>query len=658
MAKRKKTGSRWRELWHRMPFVRGEPRRNSAKKTAPRTFKWWAQSFALVAIWGSVGVLALLGWYAVDLPDIHAIEGHNRRQSITVLAQDGTQLVRFGDYFADQIPVSALPKNLIHAVVAVEDRRFYDHFGIDCWGLLRAMYSNVRAGHVVQGGSTITQQLAKNLFLTPDRTFRRKVQEMMLALWLEHQYSKDQILSAYLNRVYLGAGNFGVDAAAQTYFHKSVRTANLYESAVLAGLLKAPTRYAPTNDLEASRDRATIVLTTMIDAGYITAKEKQAALTGAAKVKSPSAPADARYFAAWVVSQAAQVADTSGQDLIIRTTLDPHLQQAAEHTIDQVIEANADKKDVGQAALISLSPDGAVRAYVGGYDYSASEFDRVSTARRQPGSSFKPFVYLAAIQNGLTADTTVTDTRLEIGDYAPDNYKGKYYGTTTARDALAHSMNSVAVKLLQQNGVDSVRKVAQRLGISSPLGHDLSLALGTSEVSLFEMTTAYAAIAAGGQAVLPYAILEIRTRDGQTLFRRSETQSLQMVDARSVATLVDMMTGVVKYGTGMGAALDRPVAGKTGTTQDYRDAWFVGFTADYVTGVWTGNDDNTSMKKVTGGMLPARIWHDYMKTAEAGLPPRDLPALSGGGWVTNVVQNPSSVVDDLGGLIGRLLGGR
>ena len=648
MAKRKNLWTRWKNRWRKSSSGRG---------SSGRGFKWWAQALALVAIWGSVGVVALLGWYAVGLPDIHAIEGHVRRPAITVLAQDGTQLARFGDFFADQIPVVELPQNLTQAVIAVEDRRFYDHCGVDLWGLLRAMVSNIRAGHVVQGGSTITQQLAKNLFLTPDRTFRRKVQEMMLALWLEHQYSKNQILGAYLNRVYLGAGNYGVDAAAQTYFHKSARAVNLYEAAVLAGLLKAPSRYAPTNDPEASRERATVVLGAMIDAGYISAKQRQAALAGTAKATTPKTPADARYFSAWVVGQATQLAETSGQDLIIQTTLDPALQRAAERTIDQVIEANADNKYVNQAALLSLAPDGAVRAYVGGYDYGVSEFDRVSSAKRQPGSSFKPFVYLAAIENGLTAETRVSDTPLEIGAYAPENYKGKYYGATTARDALAHSMNSVAVKLLQQNGVESVRRVARQLGITSPLGRDLSLALGTSEVSLYEMTTAYAAIAAGGQAVLPYAIAEIRNRDGQVLYRRNAAPPPQLVDAGAVATLVDMMTSVVKYGTGMGAALDRPVAGKTGTTQDYRDAWFVGFTADYVTGVWAGNDDNSAMKRVTGGMVSARIWHDYMKTAEAGLPPRDLPALTGT-WAARAARVSEDIADDLGGLIGRLLNGR
>ncbi|MGB4102091.1 MAG: PBP1A family penicillin-binding protein [Alphaproteobacteria bacterium] len=650
MGRRKKNLlARLKNRWRNLPLIGGAG--------DSRGLKWWAQAVALSIIWGSVSLIGLLGWYAIDLPDIHAIEGRTRRPAITVLAQDGTQLARFGDFFADQIPVIELPKHLTQAVIAIEDRRFYEHFGADLWGLCRALVTNIRAGHVVQGGSTITQQLAKNLFLSPERTFRRKVQEMMLALWLEHQYSKNQILGAYMNRVYLGAGNYGVDAAAQTYFRKSARQVNLYEAAMLAGLLKAPSRYAPTNDPEAARDRAGVVLSAMVDVGYITSKQRQSALAGTARTKPPATPADARFFSAWVVSQAMHLAETSGHDLVIRTTLDPRLQRAAERAIDQVIESNAAQRDVNQAALLSLTTDGAIRAYVGGYDYSLSEFDRVSSAKRQPGSSFKPFVFLAAIENGLTSETPVSDTRLEIGSYAPENYKGKYYGMTTARDALAHSMNSVAIKLLQQHGVESVRDIAQKLGITSPLGHDLSLALGTSEVSLHEMTTAYAAIAAGGAAVLPYGITEIRTRDGQVLYQRTAARPPQLVSSWAVATLVDMMTGVVKYGTGMGAALDRPVAGKTGTSQDYRDAWFIGFTADYVTGVWAGNDDNSPMKRVTGGMVPARIWRDYMKTASSNLPPRDLPALNGG-WAGDVARVSGDFVDDLGGLIGRLLGGR
>jgi penicillin-binding protein 1A len=666
----------WHKLkarWNGRGGKRPGARRVALKKRTARLvlpWGWLGRAAILCFIWGGVGLVGLLGWYAYDLPDIHQIEGRTRRPAITVLAQDGSRIARFGDYFATQVHVRAMPKTLIHAVVAVEDRRFYHHFGIDPWGLLRAIATNIRAGRMVQGGSTITQQLAKNLFLTPQRTMRRKIQEMLLAFWLEHEYSKDQILTAYLNRVYLGAGSFGVGAAAETYFSKTLGQVNLYESALLAGLLKAPSKYAPTNDPDAARDRAAVVLTTMVDAGYISEAERSKALAGAAKSEPPTPKFDGRYFASWIVEQAQQYAQAMGQDLVISTTLSPKLQQAAERALDRALaEAGRKKQNVEQAALLSMSPDGAVRAYVGGADYDDSAFDRVTSAKRQPGSAFKPFVYLAAILDGLTPDSTVYDGPVDIGNYAPDNYQGKYFGTTTAREALARSMNSVAVKLAQEHGIDKIRRVARQLGIASPLGRDLSLSLGTSEVSLYEMTGAYASIAAAGQAVTPYAITEIRGRDGNIIYRRTDTKMPQVVEAGAAATLVEMMQGVVaRDGTGARAALDRPVAGKTGTTQNYHDAWFVGFTADTITGVWCGNDDNRAMRKISGGTLPARIWHDYMQKAEAGLPPRDLPALAytsfwaaraPDGKPNNIISGTVvDVADEVGGLISRLLGGK
>lgn len=641
--------------------TKGRGRRGN--QSSGRGFRWWAQATALALVWSGAALAGLLAWYAVDLPDIQAVEGKGRRPAVTVLARDGTVLARFGDYFADQIPVTDLPPPLIQAVIAIEDRRFYDHWGIDIRGLLRAGWANLRAGRVVQGGSTISQQLAKNLFLTPERTFRRKMQEMMLALWLERQYSKNQLLGSYLNRVYLGAGAYGVDAAAQTYFHKSARNLTLYESALIAGLLKAPSRYAPVNDAAAARARAEIVLSAMVENGAITAKAKQTALSGreAAIPKSSNTPqkADARYFTAWVMSQAAQLADVSGQDLTVETTLDPQLQLAAERAVESMLAANSKKRHVEQAALLSLSPDGAVRAWVGGADYDASEFDRVASAKRQPGSAFKPFVYLTALEHGLTPDTQVNDAPFSVNGYRPENYEGKYFGTVAAREALARSMNTVAVKLLRDYGVDEVRRTARRLGITSPLGRDLSLALGTSEVSLFDLTTAYAAIAAGGKAIAPYAITAIRSRSGALLYRQPQIETPQLINANADGALVDMMTGVVQFGTGTQARLDRPAAGKTGTTQDYRDAWFTGFTADYVTGVWVGNDDNSPMKRVTGGALPARLWHDFMVEAHRDLPPRELPARNAGmNWVSGMTEAPTAIADELGGLIGRLLHGR
>jgi penicillin-binding protein 1A len=669
---------RIRQWWHqrqRRPLRRGGGQRRlalSALRLPRLNWRWLGRAAVILGIWGGVALACIIGWYSYDLPDVHDIEGRTRKPSITVLAADGSRVARFGDYFAAQTNVDDMPKDLINAVVAVEDRRFFSHFGIDPWGLLRAVFVNLRAGHLVQGGSTITQQLAKNLFLSPARTLRRKIQEMLLALWLEREYSKDQILTAYLNRVYLGAGAYGVGAAAETYFNKPLERLNLYEAAVLAGLLKAPSRYAPTNDPEAAHDRAAIVLSTMIDAGYITPTLRDKALSGSAKSTPPSQKFDGRYFAAWIVEQAQAYAQTMGQDLIIATTLDPKLQRAAERHLEKLVnEGSRKKQNVTQAALVSLASDGAIRAYVGGYDYESSEFDRVTSARRQPGSAFKPFVYLAAIMHGLTPDTPVYDGPIDIGDYAPDNYQGKYYGATTAREALARSMNAVAVKLAQQHGIEAVRRVARKLGINSPLGQDMSLALGTSEVSLYEMTAAYATIANAGKLVAPYAINEIRNRDGVSIYHRSDIAMPQVVDAEAAATLTDMMQSVLHAeGTAARAAFGRPAAGKTGTTQNYHDAWFIGFTADYVTGVWFGNDDNRPMKKITGGALPARLWHDYMQVAHKDLPERALPALRYAPvWSARQANNTNSaptathsptlnIVDEVGGLIGRLLGGQ
>ncbi len=631
-------------------------------------WRWVGKATILCLIWGGVAVAGVLAFYAYDLPDIHEIEGRTRKPAISVLAYDGTRIARFGDYFAKQVHVHEMPETLVNAVIAVEDRRFYSHFGLDPLGLARAVYSNIRAGHMVQGGSTITQQLAKNLFLTPQRTLRRKVQEMLLAFWLEHEYTKDQILTAYLNRVYLGAGAFGASAAAETYFGKSLSTINLYESAVLAGLLKAPSRYAPTTDPDAARDRAAVVLTTMIDAGYITEGQRQTALAGAGKSVPPNPKFDGRYFAAWVVEQAGNYADATGQDLVITTTLDPQLQRTAERSISKTMaDAQKAKKNISQAAMLTLSPDGAIRAYVGGTDYDESEFDRVTDARRQPGSAFKPFVYLAAILDGLGPSSSVYDGPIAMGDYAPDNYQGKYFGTVSAREALARSLNSVSVRLAEEQGIPKIKRLAQKLGISSPLGNDLSLALGTSEVSLHEMTAAYATIAAGGRMVAPYAINEIRASSGRIIYRRPPVQLPQVVESGAAGTLAAMMQDVLATGgTGARAAIGRPAAGKTGTTQNYHDAWFLGFTADYITGVWCGNDNNHPMRKITGGTVPAQIWHDTMQAAHKNLLARDLPAVESAGlWAvreerraTAVRDEPVGIGDALGGLIGRLLGDR
>ncbi|MDE1901867.1 MAG: PBP1A family penicillin-binding protein [Alphaproteobacteria bacterium] len=617
-------------------------------------------AFFLCCIWGAVLAVIYVGYCAIDLPDIHQVTQPARRPSVTLEASDGTVFARYGDLVGDHVTLNELPRYVPEAVIAIEDRRFYHHFGIDIEGVLRAAVRNLIAGHTVQGGSTLTQQLAKNLFLSPDRTIKRKVQEMLLALWLEHTYTKDQILTAYLNRVYLGSGAYGIDAAARTYFGKKASELNIREAAIIAGLLRAPSRYSPMHDPALAMDRAKTVLDEMVEQGYITDAQRRAAIAGA-----PSDAAyrrggdeDAHYFADWVYDRISPLVQDTQQDMIVKTTLNLPLERDAERDMKAMIDKQGAVHHVTQAAQVTLAPDGAVRVLIGGVDYGASQYNRATQALRQPGSSFKPMVYLTAIEGGLKPDDIIDDAPITIGDYSPQNYEGGYQGPVTARHALADSINTVAVRLIERVGVGKVIATARALGITSPLERDAALALGASEVSPLELATVYASLAAGGKAITPYAISEIDSRSGQVLYRHNGANPPQVVDASAVQTLVSMMQSVVQEGTGKKAALDgREVAGKTGTTSDYRDAWFAGFTADYTTVIWMGNDNNAPMKRVVGGTLPAELWHNFMMQAEAGLPDRSL----GGGVIDQIINGAGAVGDDvtksLGAFIDSIIGG-
>ncbi|HYC13746.1 MAG TPA: PBP1A family penicillin-binding protein, partial [Stellaceae bacterium] len=584
-------------------------------------FRWGL----LASLWGVIAGVVMLGYFALTLPDTADLTLAARRPSITLLASDGSLIATYGDLFGEPLKISEMPKYLPQAVIATEDRRFYSHLGIDPIGLARAVYVNVRAGHVVQGGSTITQQLAKNLFLTPERTFKRKVQEMLLALWLEHRFTKDQILEIYLNRVYLGAGAYGVDAAARRYFNKSAREVTLYEAAVIAGLLRAPSRFSPANDRDLAASRAHQVLENMVAAGFLdTTQETRAESQRTQLAQVTATRSGSRYFADWAADQVSGFTGLGSRDLTVVTTLDPRLQEAGERAIADMIAKEGEKSQVTQGALVAMTPDGAVRALVGGRDYGESQFNRATQAYRQPGSSFKPFVYLAALEHGVRPQDHVVDEPVRFGTYQPHNYGNKYYGEVTVAEALAQSMNSVAVQLEQRVGVDAVIADAHRLGISSELNRDLSLALGTANVSLIELTAAYAAFASGGEGAWPYAIVEVRDKAGTVLYHRQGSGPGEVIQPAVAGAMNQMLAGVIDHGTGKAAQIGRPVAGKTGTTQDYRDAWFEGFTADLVTGVWFGNDDNTPMNNVTGGTLPARAWHDFMVEATKGQPVRPL----------------------------------
>ncbi|MCB1591977.1 MAG: PBP1A family penicillin-binding protein [Alphaproteobacteria bacterium] len=579
-----------------------------------RLLKW----LVILGLWGGIFSVFFLGWFAAELPDITQAAKFERRPSITVLAADGTQIARYGETKGNMITVSDLPTDLINAVLATEDRRFYEHPGVDVLGIGRALVVNATRGRMVQGGSTITQQLAKNLFLSYDRTLKRKIQEAMLAIWLERHLSKDQILSAYLNRVYLGSGIYGVDAAAKIYFGKEVQNINLRESALIAGLLKAPSRYSPLANPELAMQRSDVVLSAMVDAGYITQKAADAAPRvipkppGKKKITN-----EAGYFADWVLSNLDEIIGTPDMDLIVKTTLSPRIQSKAELSLARQLNEKGTALGASQGAVLVMRPDGAVVAMVGGKDRNDSQFNRATQALRPPGSAFKPVVFLTALEKGWSSNSPILDAPITQGEYRPGNFADKYYGDTTLEQALALSMNTATVRLMKEVGVTAVINNAKKIGITSDLQPDLSLALGSSGISMLEMTTAYSTLANGGFSVTPYAIEAIEEPNGHLLYARKPLKPHPVIlDGRAVDTLTLMMQRVITQGTGQQARLPFPASGKTGTSQDYRDAWFIGFTDELVAAVWLGNDDNSPMKKSTGGATPALIWREIMADAK------------------------------------------
>ncbi len=603
-------------------------------------FKW-----AFVAgLWGFILFAGVMAYYASELPGITQSASFERQSSITILDANGKVLTRYGEIKGNSVDINEIPQTLIQAVMAIEDRRFYSHFGIDLLGLMRAMVVNVQAGGVVQGGSTITQQLAKNLFLSHERTLKRKIQEAMLAIWLEHELTKDEIMSSYLNRVYLGSGSYGVDAAAMLYFDKSVTDLTLRESAIIAGLLKAPSRYSPRRNPNLANQRADVVLIAMADAGYIT--DEQAKGISNIPPLPPQKPGSAnsmRYFTDWVVDGLDDLIGTPDTDLIIETTLVPAIQDSAENAIQNTLNKEGAEKNVGQGAAIVMAHDGAVLGLVGGRDYNKSQFNRITQALRQPGSSFKPIVYLTALQNGYSPATQVMDEKITSGRYRPENFGGKYYGLVNLETALTLSLNTVSYQIMKELGPRAVINTARSLGIISPLEPDLSLSLGSSSITPLELAAAYAAIANGGYGVYPYAITKIRGEDGKTYFERpSRTVTRRVADERAIRQLQVMMQNVVENGTGQRARQGFPVGGKTGTSQESRDAWFAGFSDRLVTVVWTGNDDNSPTKGVTGGSIPAGIWGEIMRSAQHNFRAKTTFGLA---------QDY-----DISGLLGRLLG--
>jgi penicillin-binding protein 1A len=559
--------------------------------------------------------------------DLYAV---NRPIAFTFLDASGQDVGHRGAIVGERLTLDQMPAYLPAAFIAMEDRRFYSHNGIDIRGLVRATITNFHAGHVVAGGSTITQQTAKIVFLNPNRTFARKFEELMDAAALEKSLSKKEILELYLNRIYLGSGAYGVDGAAHVYFGKSARDVTLGEAAMLATLTRAPSVFSPRRDLASAQERAGRVLNAMVETGAISRIDADAARAHPAIV-SDSSLTDARnFFLDTAADEATRLvganAPSHATDLIVHTTLEPRLQEAARHAVARTLNARGAKVHASEAAVVLMKPDGAVSALIGGRDYDASVFNRATQAKRQPGSAFKPFVYLAAVENGISPWDVREDGPVDIDGWTPTNYGGRSYGTVTLADALAHSINTVTAGLAQEVGITTIVDAAHRCGIVSELAPNASLALGTSEVTPIELTTAYAAFASGGLRVWPYYVTEVDDRAGHVLYKREPPDPDRVIASHVDRDLVAMLNGVIVEGTGRGAALPggRQAAGKTGTTQDYHDAWFVGFTTDYVAGVWVGNDDSSPMKTVTGGSLPAAIWKDVMISAEHGLPIKPL----------------------------------
>jgi len=617
------------------PSQRGTPKRGrKAPRPKTRRKSGWLGLFKFVlvsAVLGAFALAMLVAYYASGLPPTDKLFGVQGTPSITVLDVGGRVIATRGAGVGEIVPVNEMSPFLPQAVMAIEDRRFYDHFGVDPWGLARALFANVEAGRVVQGGSTITQQLAKNLFLTPERTFERKMEEAILAVWLEMKFSKDEILTLYLNRVYFGAGTYGVEAASRRYFNKGARDVTLKEAAILAGLLKAPSRLAPTENAEAAEQRSQLVLKAMVESGFITEDERAEADTVKPKVAVTRSSPGADYFADYVLEQVPSfIGGTPQEDIVIETTLDLSMQRAAETAVLTALEKNGEKLKIGQGAFVALSTDGAVLAMVGGRSYAESQFNRAVQAQRAPGSSFKPFVFLAALEAGYTPQSIVLDAPIKLKGWNPGNYKHKYAGEVTLIEALARSLNSAAVRLIVDVGPKSVAAVARRLGILSHLTAQPSLALGTSEVNLLELTSAYAPFANGGATAMPHGIVKIRTRSGTTLYERQGSGRMDAVAPVFAAEMTYMMRETVRMGTAKRANLDdRDAAGKTGTGQAFRDAWFIGYTRDIVAGVWVGNDDNASMENVTGGSVPADIWAAFMNAVKDSHEPGPLIALEG-----------------------------
>lgn len=590
-AKKKTTGKK------------AKTRRNTKRKQNSTLKKTILLGLGSVLLLGA----AYIGYCWATLPDLNEAIEKTRQPAVTITAENGNEIHTFGNVYSEVVKIKDLPQYVPDAILSIEDRRFYHHFGFDPIAFSRAVAYNLLQKKYAQGASTITQQVAKNLFLTPQKNIKRKVQELLLAFWLEKNFSKDQILALYINRVYFGGGVYGIEAASNKYFQKTSADLNLREAAMLAGMLKAPSRYSPENHRQRAIERSKIVLNAMINNGKITREQMYAALNMPIGDEEYEKVKGGRYFADFVLESVKNYIPNAGNDMYVYTTLDQQIQETAERVLKNEISAHK-TDNVSQGAVVVLDYNGAILAMVGGIDYNASQFNRAVQALRQSGSAFKPFVYLTALQNGYTPESKILDLPMDINGWKPQNYDKKYYGSVSLKQALANSLNLAAVSLSQNLPHDEIIRNAKRMGISSKIEDTPSIALGTSLVKVLDMATAYASFANGGYAVWPYAIKEIYTRDGYQLYMRISDEPNRIFSEQNAKDMQNMLEAVITSGTGKKAKLPIFAAGKTGTTQDYKDAWFVGFTDKYVIAVWVGNDDASPMKKITGGGLPAEIW--------------------------------------------------
>lgn len=648
----------------------GLKRSRLSKKTRRRSFLGGFIRFCLTCfILGIFAMGGLIAYYASYLPPIDTLAVPKRPPNISILASDGSLLANRGETGGQNIRIEDLPPYLPNAFIAIEDRRFRKHFGIDPKGIFRAVYQNIlRKGVSMQGGSTITQQLAKNIFLTQERTMSRKIQEAILSVWLERNYSKDKILELYLNRVYFGAGAYGIEAASRRYFNKSAMDVSLAEAAVLAGLVQAPSRLAPNRNPKAAQARAEKVLDALSLNKLAPDRMIVQARKNPAKAVRSNVTGEANYAADYVMDILDDFVGSIDSDIFVFTTIDRNMQRQAEKVLSNGLNEKGSEYKVSQGALVAMTPGGAIRAVVGGRDYAASQFNRAVAARRQPGSSFKPFVYLTALEQGAKPDDIRVDEPVKFGNWAPQNASRTYYGAVSLREALAYSLNTIAVILCTEVGPKNVVATARRLGIASPMKANATIALGTSEVTPLEMATAFSAFANGGYSVVPYIITQVSSADNKLIYKKDKVLHFgQVISPPVLSMLNDMLNASFEIGTARSGFIPGwQVAGKTGTTQDWRDAWFVGYTGSLVTAVWIGNDDNSPTRRASGSNLPLAIWNAFMKEALKGLPVIPLP---GGPWdksryeekTEQVVQEPSDIrsgrhpsAPEEGGFLGNL----